>query len=59
MVFPVNPLRVRFARPVEDIIQWIYDEGIGHHWVAGLGHVGQEVQALAKLCGPGFRLIEG
>ena len=58
MVFPGNPLRVRFRRPVAEIIEWIYDEGIGHHWLAGLGHVGGEIRTLAALCGSSLRLVE-
>jgi len=34
MVFPGNPLRVRFSSPYKQIIQWIVDEGLGHHWMA-------------------------
>jgi L-fucose isomerase-like protein len=58
MVFPGNPLRVRFAPPVAEIVQWIYERGIGHHWAAGYGHVGPELRAWARLAGPGVRLLE-
>ena len=58
MVFPGNPLRVEFARPVEEIVAWIYEQGIGHHWVVGLGHVGAEVRQVARLCGEGLTLME-
>jgi hypothetical protein len=58
MVFPGNPLRVRFARPVEEIIRWVFDQGIGHHWAAGYGHVGAELRAWARIVGPGVRLVE-
>jgi L-fucose isomerase-like protein len=58
MVFPGNPLRVQFARPVGEIIEWIFEQGIGHHWVVGLRHVGAEIRALAGLCGPTFKLLE-
>ena len=58
MVFPGNPLRVQFPRPAAEIIEWIYDEGIGHHWLAGLGHVGAEIRTLAALCGSSLRLVE-
>jgi len=58
MVFPGNPLRVRFARPVDELIEWIHQQGIGHHWMAGYGHVGAELRALAAVSGPSFRLIE-
>ena len=57
MVFPGNPLRVKFARPVSEIIEWIFDEGIGHHWMAGYGHVGAMVAEWARLCGPGLRVL--
>ena len=57
MVFPGNPLRVRFECPTSQIIQWIYDEGIGHHWMAGYGHIGREIRQWAKMLGPDLRLI--
>lgn len=58
MVFPGNPLRVRFNQPVEELIQWIHEQGISHHWVAGYGHLGAEIRALARISGPSFRLVE-
>jgi L-fucose isomerase-like protein len=51
MVFPGNPLRVRFNEPTEKIIDWIHEEGIGHHWMAGYGHVADEILAWAKIVG--------
>jgi L-fucose isomerase-like protein len=56
MVFPGNPLRVRFDAPTACIIEWIHDEGIGHHWMAGYGHVGAEVKTWARMAGPDLRL---
>ncbi|MCG2660853.1 MAG: hypothetical protein L6437_11485, partial [Kiritimatiellae bacterium] len=38
LVFPGNPLRVQFNLPVNDIIDWIFAEGVGHHWIAGYGY---------------------
>jgi len=58
MVFPGNPLRVKFAQPVAHIIDWIHDEGIGHHWMAGYGLVAGELKALARIIGPGLRCLE-
>jgi L-fucose isomerase-like protein len=52
MVFPGNPLRVQFGQPVGHIIDWIHDEGIGHHWMAGYGHVAGELRDLARIIGP-------
>ena len=58
MVFPGNPLRVRFNQPTEDVIDWIHAEGIGHHWMAGYGLVGAEIRHWAGLAGEPLRLIE-
>jgi L-fucose isomerase-like protein len=58
MVFPGNPLRVRFPQPAARLIDWIFDEGIGHHWMAGYGRFGEEIREWAGLCGPGLKLIE-
>jgi L-fucose isomerase-like protein len=58
MVFPGNPVRVRFARPTAELIDWIHAGGIGHHWMIGYGHVGAIIRAWAGLAGPGLRLIE-
>lgn len=58
MVFPGNPLRVCFGAPVDDIIRWIFAEGIGHHWAAGYGHVAADLRAWARIAGPALRLLE-
>jgi len=51
MVFPGNPLRVKFKAPVREIMDWIFNEGIGHHWMAGYGHVAGEIRDLAGIIG--------
>ena len=58
MVFPGNPLRVRFAPPVDEVIRWIFEQGIGHHWAAGYGHVAGALRAWARIAGPAVRLVE-
>jgi len=58
MVFPGNPLRVRFVKPTEQVIDWIHREGVGHHWMAGYGDVGAEIRHWANLAGPSLRLVE-
>ena len=58
MVFPGNPLRVRFSRPMLEIIDWIHEEGIGHHWMAGYGHVSTQIRNWAKVAGQNVRLVE-
>jgi L-fucose isomerase-like protein len=57
MVFPGNPLRVRFPQPTPALLDWIFTEGIGHHWMAGYGHVAHEIREWAALCGPALRLL--
>ena len=57
MVFPGNPLRVRFNDPVADLIDWISDEGIGHHWMAGYGHLGDDIRQWTRIAGGGVRLL--
>jgi L-arabinose isomerase len=37
MIFPGNPLRVRFQSDYREILAWIAREGLGHHWMAGYG----------------------
>ncbi len=58
MVFPGNPVRVRFEQKTPDLIDWIHQEGIGHHWMIGYGHVGETVKDWARCAGPGLRLVE-
>jgi L-fucose isomerase-like protein len=58
MVFPGNPLRVRFEQPTPQLIDWIFAEGVGHHWMVGYGHLGEPLREWAKLCGPDLRLLE-
>jgi len=58
MLFPGNPVRVRLARRAQDYLEWIHNEGIGHHWMIGYGHVGAEIRAWISLCGPLVKLAE-
>lgn len=58
MVFPGNPLRARFAKPTDQIIDWIHEKGIGHHWMAGYGDVCQEIRDWASMIGENIHLIE-
>jgi len=58
MVFPGNPLRVRFDSPLDRILEWIHEEGIGHHWMAGYGHVGKILHTWSSLCGPTLKTVK-
>jgi len=57
MVFPGNPLRVRFSQPTDRIIEWIHEEGVGHHWMAGYGHLGPQIRDWSNILGPDLRLL--
>jgi L-fucose isomerase-like protein len=58
MVFPGNPVRVRFRRAASELLDWIHKEGIGHHWMIGYGRIGNSIRLLASIVGPELRLIE-
>jgi L-fucose isomerase-like protein len=51
MVFPGNPLRVRFATDYRDILSWIAEEGLGHHWMAAYGDLRPALHNLATMTG--------
>lgn len=51
MVFPGNPLRVRLERPLPALLDEIAALGIGHHWMAGYGLVGDVVRDYCDLVG--------
>jgi len=44
LVFPGNPVKVRFKQTPDQLIQWIFNNGIGHHWMIGYGHVADELK---------------
>jgi len=51
MVFPGNPLRVRFGNDYRRILSWIAEEGLGHHWMAAYGDLRPELGHLAAMTG--------
>ena len=51
MVFPGNPLRVRFEGDYRDILSWIAQVGLGHHWMAAYGDFRPQLGHLAAMTG--------
>jgi L-fucose isomerase-like protein len=51
MLFPGNPLRVRFETGIHDLLAFIAEEGIGHHWMAGYGEVRPELVQFCRWVG--------
>ena len=51
MVFPGNPLRVRFRSDYREILAWIAEEGLGHHWMAAYGDVRRPLADLTHMVG--------
>jgi L-fucose isomerase-like protein len=51
MVFPGNPLRVRFAGDYRQILSWVSREGLGHHWMAAYGDLRQPIADLTEMTG--------
>ncbi len=51
MVFPGNPLRVRFDVALQALLGWIAQQGLGHHWMAAYGDWRAELRHLCALTG--------
>jgi len=51
MVFPGNPLRVRFGGDYRAVLDWIAAEGLGHHWMAAYGDLRRPLRDLAAMTG--------
>lgn len=51
MVFPGNPLEVRFQSDYRHILTWIVDNGLGHHWMAAYGDLRPMLVDLAGMTG--------
>jgi L-fucose isomerase-like protein len=51
MVFPGNPLRVRFGADYRSILAWVADEGLGHHWMGAYGDLRRPLQDLTAMVG--------
>ena len=49
MLFPGNPLKVRFNTPVTEINDWIFENGFGHHWMAAYGNYAREIACWKKI----------
>ena len=51
MVFPGNPLRVQFHSDYREILSWIAERGLGHHWMAAYGDMRRPLGDLAAMTG--------
>jgi len=51
MVFPGNPLKAQFESDYREILEWIANEGLGHHWMIAYGNLGQELIDLTNMIG--------
>jgi L-fucose isomerase-like protein len=51
MVFPGNPLRVRFKEDYRALLTWIAGQGLGHHWMAAYGDLRRPLTDLAGMVG--------
>ncbi len=51
MVFPGNPLRVRFRTDYRDILGWTTGHALGHHWMGAYGDLRQGLSDLAGMVG--------
>ena len=51
MVFPGNPLHVQFKSGYREILAWIAENGLGHHWMAAYGDLRPALADLAGMVG--------
>jgi len=51
MVFAGNPIKVKLPLPIADMLERIGEEGVGHHWMVGYGHVKEELVEFCRLVG--------
>lgn len=58
MVFPGNPIRIKFEKSFKEINDWIFDEGIGHHWMIAYGDYAEEIRHFSKITGKSLSLKE-
>ena len=58
MIFPGNPAKVRFNSPSKEIIDWIFQEGIGQHWMIAYGDYSEEIRAWSQLVQKNFLFKE-
>ena len=58
MVFPGNPLRVHFYLDYKKVLNWIADEGLGHHWIAAYGDLRNQLTDFARMTRCQLTLLE-
>jgi L-fucose isomerase-like protein len=57
MVFPGNPLKVRFGVGYAQVLEWIAAQGLGHHWMAAYGDCRRPVRDLAEMTSCGYSAL--
>jgi L-fucose isomerase-like protein len=57
MVFPGNPVRIKFKESTDKLIEWIHEKGIGHHWMIGYGHIAEEMIDWSKIINSSVALL--
>ena len=55
MIFPGNPVRIRFEKPFREIKNWVFEEGIGHHWMIAYGDYAEEIRQWSRIAGKNLR----
>ncbi|MCL5998467.1 MAG: hypothetical protein M1546_20795 [Chloroflexi bacterium] len=57
MSYMGTPMRLRFSKPVKDILQGAVQCGAGHHWSLGYGDFSRELGLLCDWLGVQYRLL--
>ncbi len=57
MVFPGNPVKIRFSRKPAELIDFVFREGTGHHWAVGYGRHAEVVREWVRMLPGGARFV--
>jgi L-fucose isomerase-like protein len=57
MCYEGNPMRIRFDRPVYEILQYAVRSGAGHHWTIAYGDLSGELELLARFLDIDFHIL--
>lgn len=56
MIFPGNPVLIQFKKSFREIGNWVFEEGVGHHWMIAYGDCSGEISQWARMAGSGLCL---
>jgi len=49
LIYPGNPIKIKFKNNIKDIINRIGNDGFGHHWMVSYGNHGRVLNDFCSL----------